>query len=130
MSSRLRTDSLAPQQETSKESDDVERKLPKDDLFHLLQSSRRRATLAYLRERDEEVTLGELAEHIAAWENDKRVRNLTSKERQSVYISLYQIHLEKLEKHGVVEFSKSRGLVTRTANAVQLYPYIDTPLTE
>lgn len=125
MSVSTETDPVGSQREEEADSDTVERTIAKDDLFHLLQSSRRRFVLAYLRESEGEVTLRELAEQVAAWENEKCTDELVSKERQPVYISLYQRHLDKLEEHGIVEFNKDRGLVARTKGAFQLYPYID-----
>ena len=53
----------------------------------------------------------EVAEHVAAWENDTTVAHLTSDERQRVYIALYQSHLETLEDAGVIEYNKSRGVI-------------------
>ena len=104
---------------------DDEQAITKDDLFHLLQSNRRRLVLAYLRERDEEVTLGKMAEQVAAWENNTTPEELSSDKRQAVYISLYQVHLDKLEQHSIVDYNKDRGLVTRGNKAAKLDPYIE-----
>ncbi|GAA0239654.1 hypothetical protein ACFFQF_30065 [Haladaptatus pallidirubidus] len=125
MSVNSKTDSTISQTELAVRLDDSEQTIEKDDLFHLLQASRRRSALIYLRERNEPVSLGELAEHVAAWENNKSTAELVSKERQNVYISLYQCHLDKLAEHGIIAFNKDRGLITRLEKASQLDPYLE-----
>lgn len=95
---------------------------PADDIFHVLQNSRRRDVLAYLEE-TEQTTLRELAEHIAASENDVSVAGLRSDQRKRVYISLYQTHLPKLAAHGVIDYDKSRGTVALRDDS-QLRPHV------
>lgn len=104
---------------------DVADDLSKDDLFHLLSNHRRRATLRYLVDRDGPVDMRDLAEWIAARECKKPVSQLRSKERQRVYIALYQTHLPALDDNGIIEYNQSRGIVRRTARADQLTPYLD-----
>lgn len=100
--------------------------LSKDELFHLLSNERRRDILKYLNEHGGSVDMRDLAEWIAARENDTTVSRLRSKERQRVYIGLYQSHLPKLDDHNVIEYNQSRGIVGRTDLADQLDPYLDT----
>lgn len=97
--------------------------LPLDVTFELLKNHRRRVVLQYLAEQPS-TTLSALAEHVAAQENDKPIRSLTSAERKRVYISLYQCHLPKFHDAGVVEFDSDRGTVERRAPADQLTPYL------
>ena len=98
--------------------------LTKDDLFHLLQNQRRRRILKYLQDADGPVDMRDVAEQVAAWENDVPVRQLSSDERQRVYIALYQSHLPKLDEEGVLDYDQDRGRVQRTAVANQLDPYL------
>lgn len=56
----------------------------------------------------------ELAEDIAAWEHDTSVKQLTSDERQRVYIALYQTHLPKLDDYDAIEYDQDRGIVEPT----------------
>jgi DNA-binding transcriptional ArsR family regulator len=91
--------------------EDEATRISKDDLFHLLQNSRRRAVLRYLRDREGPVDMRELAEQVAAWEHDTTLEQLTYEERQRVYIPLYQSHLGKLADAGVIEYDKPRGVV-------------------
>ena len=98
--------------------------LEPDDIYHILQTSRRRHVLRYLRSADEPVTLRQLAERIAAWEHETTVENLNSDQRQRVYISLYQTHLPKLDTRGVVDYDKDRGTVESTPLAARFDPYL------
>lgn len=101
------------------------RLLPKDELFHLLQNERRRRALQYLRGRSEDVVdMRDMAERIAALENDVDPVQLTSAQRKRVYVGLYQCHLPKLDEAGVVDYDKDRGTVTQTRLATQLTPYL------
>lgn len=101
--------------------------LETDDLFHILQNQRRRRTLMYLQnyEKGEQVDMGDIAEQVAAWENDTTLQQLTSKERQRVYIALYQSHLPKLDEKGILDYNQSRGIVERTELADEFDPYLD-----
>lgn len=93
--------------------------------FELLKNSRRRETIAYLLEHDGTSTLSDLAEHIAALENGIEVIELSSDQRKRVYIGLYQCHLPKLDKAGVIDFDKNRGTVVLNPSvADQLVPYL------
>lgn len=99
--------------------------LPKDDLFHLLSNRRRRDALAYLAANENPVDMRDLAERIAAWEHDTTVENLTSDQRQRVYIALYQAHLPKLDEYGVIDYNRPRGVVKRLPRARQLDRYLE-----
>jgi hypothetical protein len=101
--------------------------LSKDDTFHLLQNERRRMALAYLNEQTGTVEMRDVAEQVAAWENDTTVQQLHSDERQRVYIALYQTHLPKLDDEGVIDYNQSRGLIETTPHVADLCEYIDIP---
>lgn len=98
--------------------------LEPDDIYHILQTSRRRHVLRHLRRAGEPMTLRDLAERIAAREHETTVENLTSDQRQRVYISLYQSHLPKLDTRGIVDYDKDRGIVESTPLAAQFDPYL------
>lgn len=112
------------------------RTLERDDVFHLLQNQRRRLVLRYLIEYDangdegrdatdtDSIEMRTVAEHVAAWENDTTVRGLTSTARQRVYIALYQSHLPKLDKVGVIEYDRNRGTIEPCTLLGQLEPYL------
>jgi len=106
------------------ESDD---ELTRDDLFHVLQCRRRRLVLKYLHEYpgDEPADMSDIAEHIAALEHDTTVDSLRSKQRQRVYIALYQSHLPKMDDAGVINYNQDRGLVEATELADSFDGYLD-----
>ncbi|WP_254663081.1 hypothetical protein [Haladaptatus sp. W1] len=108
----------------------AETELSKDKIFHLLQTPRRRHVLRYLKGRDGTVEMRDLAEQVAAWENDTTVQALTSDERQRVYIPLYQSHLPKLDEEGIIDYDQSRGTVKRTKLADQLDRYLSVEAEE
>lgn len=101
--------------------------LSKDEVFHILQTERRRIVLDHLRTTDGPVRLRDLAEHVAAREHDVTVPEVTSDQRQRVYISLYQNHLPKLDEGGVIRYDKDRGIVVATATVRAFAPFLDDP---
>ena len=96
-----------------------------DDTFHILQNERRRQVLQYLQGVEGMVMMSDIAEAIAAWENDTTVENLHSNQRQRVYIALYQSHLPKLDNLGVIKYNQSRGYVEPTPLLDQVSAYLD-----
>jgi DNA-binding transcriptional ArsR family regulator len=99
--------------------------LPLDQVFEILKNSRRRETLHYLEENGGEASLSDLAEHIAAIENDTTVAAISSSQRKRVYVGLYQCHLPKMDDMDIVDFNQNRGTIRRAANADQLDPYLE-----
>jgi hypothetical protein len=99
--------------------------LPLDQVFETLKNSRRRQTLHYLNDNGGEASLSDLAEHIAAIENDVGVEAITSSQRKRVYVGLYQCHLPKMDDMNIIDFEKNRGTVELARNAAQLEPYLE-----
>ena len=102
-----------------------EAELSLDDLFFTLQNERRRLVLKYLSESEQVVEMRDVAEQVAAWEHDTTLAALTSDERQRVYIALYQSHLPKLDKVGLIEYNQSRGIIEQTERMEQIVPYLE-----
>ncbi|WP_323675902.1 hypothetical protein [Halorubellus sp. PRR65] len=100
--------------------------LPLERVFDILRNERRQRVLGYLAVSDDDVVrIGDLAEHVAAVENDMPVNALSSQQRKRVYVALYQCHLPKMADADVVEFDKDRGTIELGPNADQLRPYLD-----
>lgn len=95
----------------------------KDEVYSLLSNHRRRYALHYLKRADGPVTIGELADQIAAWEHEKPVSAVTSAERKRVYTSLQQTHLPNLEQAGIIELD--RDAITLTEEVTELEVYLD-----
>jgi len=100
--------------------------LPLDVIFDILKNRRRRLVLRYTRENEGPFTLSDLAEYIAAYENDKPVEQLSSDERKRVYVGLYQCHLPRMDDTGILDFDRNRGTVTMNGSVSQLESYLHT----
>jgi Fe2+ or Zn2+ uptake regulation protein len=99
--------------------------LSRDDVFELLSNERRRYVLHHLKQQEEAVELGTLSEHVAAWENETAVDEISSTERKRVYTSLQQFHLPKMEDQQVVEFDRRDGTVHLSERAGDLDVYLE-----
>jgi hypothetical protein len=96
---------------THEGSGDDDPPLSNDDVYDQLANRRRRYALHYLKQVGEPVAVRDLAEQVAAWENDTTVDNLGSQERKRVYISLYQSHLSSMDEAGLVTYDDDAGTV-------------------
>ena len=94
-------------------------------MFDLLSSSRRRFVLQYLSQQEGAVPFSELANELAAWENDTDVEDITERQRKRVYVSLYQTHIPKLEEAGVVDYDADSGDVRLTSQVNRLSAHLD-----
>jgi len=103
------------------------RTVTKTEVFDVLKNERRRAVIRFLDDRGGSATLSEVAERIAADENDTTVERLTSSERKRVRIALYQCHLPRMDKMGVVDFDKDRGTIALRDSAADVLLYLDVP---
>lgn len=98
--------------------------LTQDLVFDILSSPRRRYVLYYLRTVGEPVALNDLAEQVAAWENDTTVEELSDQERKRVYVSLYQTHIPKLDSVGIVDYDQQSGQVALTNKVHRIDDYL------
>lgn len=130
---QIDTDSESVENETDQsgtaESSEV-KDLSLDLIFEVLKNRRRRDVIRYLKEQNERTSLSDLAEHVAALENDTTTQALTSSQRKRVYVGLYQCHLPKMDDMDIVDFNQDRGYVELGANVDQLDPYLDPVTTE
>ncbi|WP_435064118.1 DUF7344 domain-containing protein [Halobaculum sp. EA56] len=99
--------------------------LSEDEVFEILSNRRRRYVFHFLKRHRRRVYLRELAEHVAAWENDKTVRELSSAETKRVKTALHQHHLPKMDERGFVEYDSGRETVVLTEGAADLEVYLD-----
>lgn len=97
--------------------------LAETEIHDILRNDRRRRVLEHLQESIGTVTLRELAETIAAHEAGESPppRQL----RESVYNSLHQTHLPKLDSEGVVEYDKHRKTVALRPRARDVNVYME-----
>jgi hypothetical protein len=97
--------------------------IAESDIHDVLRNDRRRLVLEQLAEGSDRQTVSDLAEYIATIESgeDPPPRNV----RQSVYISLHQTHLPKLDDLGIVEYDSSSKSVIRAENADDVAVYME-----
>lgn len=93
----------------------------RDDVFDLLSSHRRRYALHACKQLETPVELSELAEQVAAWENDKSRREITSNERHRVYTSMQQTHLPAMERADIIDFDDRTVELTDRADDLNVY---------
>lgn len=97
--------------------------LDEGEIHDILRNDRRRAVIEFLLEHDGHGTIRGLSEHIAALESgkDPPPRNI----RQSVYVSLHQTHLPKLEGLGVVSYDTDSKDIELRERATDVEAYMD-----
>ena len=94
-------------------------------VFETLSNRRRRYALHALLQSEEEVRLRDLSRQVAAWENEKPVETVTSRERRRTYNALQQSHLPKMDDVGVVVYNRARGIVEKTERMDRLRIYLE-----
>ncbi|MFD1589105.1 hypothetical protein ACFR9U_19160 [Halorientalis brevis] len=99
--------------------------LRREDAFEVLSNARRRHVIHYLLQQEDRVTLRDLSEQIAAWENDVEPVDVSSKQRKRVYTALRQSHLPKLDDKEIVHFDADRGTVQPTDRLSDLKVYME-----
>jgi DNA-binding transcriptional ArsR family regulator len=98
--------------------------LAQDTVYDLLSNGRRRFVISRLRRAEEPLSVSDLSEAVAAWENDIPQSELTDKQIKRVYVSLYQIHIPKLDEAGLVAYDKDSGMVELTPAVSELDSYL------
>lgn len=85
-----------------------------DEMFEMLSVGRRRTVLRYLKNTSEDelpVRLRELAQIVAAQENEMDAPELDSNEYKNARVGLYQTHLDNMDEKGIIEYDKDRNIV-------------------
>lgn len=90
------------------------------EIFDLLSNHRRRFTIQYCKDNGS-ATLGELAEHIAAFEQEKDISQITAAERKRVYTSLQQTHLKRLAEAGMIDWDGDTVELTDQTRELEVY---------
>ena len=105
----------------------TEYQLGEEEIHDILSNERRKQTLELLKNRTGPIELRDLSDWVAEAESGESPP--PKGVRQSVYNSLHQTHLPKLDRHDIVEYDQSRKLITLKAKArrVDLYMEVLTP---
>ncbi len=93
------------------------------EVYQVLSNARRREALAELWTQSEAFPLRELSERIAATESGERPAPRAH--RESVYNTLHQTHLPKMDDLGLVVYDPDRKLVSARPEARHLGRYMD-----
>jgi hypothetical protein len=102
---------------------DAADELSTSEIHDVLRNDRRRLVLERLRASGDAETVSGLAEHIGGIEAGESPppRNV----RQSVYVSLHQTHLPKLDELGIADYDPDGKTVELAANAGALEAYLN-----
>lgn len=92
----------------------------------IMACARRRQAIEILagKPADASISISDLAEHVAALENDCSVEELSSQQRERVYIALYQRHLSQMRD--IVDYSEDRGTIVPTEAPERLWSAYQT----
>lgn len=101
-----------------------ETELSQDVVFDILSSPRRRYVLYYLRTTEDSIKLTDLAEQVAAWENNTEPDEITEQERKRVYVSLYQTHIPRLAEAGIIDYNKETGDIALSSEGKDIDDYL------
>jgi hypothetical protein len=99
--------------------------LSNDVIYDQLANRRRRYALHHLKQTGEPVAVRDLAEQVAAWENDTTVDDLGSQERKRVYIALYQSHLPTMDEAGLVTYDDEASTVELADTLADIDVYLE-----
>ncbi|WP_049999114.1 DUF7344 domain-containing protein [Halococcus sediminicola] len=93
------------------------------EIHDVLRNERRTQVLRALQREQTTQTLRELSEQLATHETGEQPppRNI----RESVYNSLHQTHLPKLDKMGIVDYERNRKLITLADDFDQIALYME-----
>ncbi|TKX37670.1 hypothetical protein EXE51_06120 [Halorubrum sp. CGM5_25_10-8B] len=95
------------------------------EIFTALSNARRRNVVTYLEEHGDDARVRDIAEQLAAWENDLEINEVTYKQRKRVYTALHQSHLPKLAESGFIDYEPNRGIVSLTEESRELQAYLE-----
>lgn len=102
---------------------EVDGSLEATTVHDVLSNERRRTLLSVLAEESGPFTVRELSERVA--ERESGVTPAPRDLRQSVYVSLRQTHVPKLDRLGIVEFGRDEKTVALSDNAGEVTVYLE-----
>lgn len=92
-------------------------------IHDILRNDRRRLAIKCLRERGGRLSVRELSEQVAARETGESPA--PRDKRRSVYVSLHQTHLPKLDELGIVEYDTDEKEVALRDRATEITTYME-----
>jgi predicted transcriptional regulator len=102
---------------------DTAGELEPSEIHNVLRNDRRRHAIDHLRGVEEPISVDELAEHIASLETGASPppRDV----RKSVYVSLHQTHLPKLDELGIVDYDQRDQRIELRDRAEEVEVYME-----
>ncbi|USZ69050.1 hypothetical protein NGM10_04765 [Halorussus salilacus] len=101
---------------------DRERELEPSEIHNVLRNDRRRRAIEHLRDVDGTLSVDTLAEHIAAVETgESPPRDV----RKSVYVSLHQTHLPKLNELDIIDYDQREQELELRDRAEEVEVYME-----
>ena len=97
----------------------------RDDVFEVLGNGRRRNVVRTLQRADGTVEIRDLAEEVAAWENDVHPNKVTYDQRKRTYTALQQFHLPKMDEAGALHYDSDRGIIEPAADLSEFNVYLE-----
>jgi gamma-glutamylcyclotransferase (GGCT)/AIG2-like uncharacterized protein YtfP len=108
---------------TKEQTPDEEDGLEPSQIHNVLRNDRRRRTIQRLRDAESEISVDALAEHIASIETGESPppRDV----RKSVYVSLHQTHLPKLDDLEIVDYDQREQVLELRNRAEEVEVYME-----
>ncbi|MCU4742023.1 hypothetical protein OB955_24175 [Halobacteria archaeon AArc-m2/3/4] len=100
-----------------------------DTVFSILDTCRRRTTLAVLDDH-QTVALADLADEVAVREHDTRITNLSPEAVTEIYLDLYHNHVPKLADAGLATYDQERDLIASIDRLDELEPFLSMARTD
>lgn len=101
------------------------RAISRVEFGRVLANDRRREVVRYLLATDEPITVQRLVGWLADTEDENAVLATIHELRQRVHVALCRTHLPLLERHGIVQYDRERGLVSPAANLREFESVLD-----
>lgn len=83
------------------------------EFYELFRNERRQLVVKLIDDHDS-MAVRDLAEHIAAFENSLKLNEVARRQYKTVYVQLYQNHLDKLDSRNFIDYDARSKHVTRT----------------
>ncbi|MFC5365311.1 helix-turn-helix domain-containing protein [Salinirubrum litoreum] len=97
----------------------------RDDVFEVLSNGRRRNVVRALERAGGTVEISDLAEQVAAWENDVPPEEVTYHQRKRTYTALQQFHLPKMDEAGALHYDSDRGVIEPADDLADFNVYLE-----
>lgn len=91
-----------------------------DTYFTVLSNQRRRYILNSLGEYETPMALADLADEVAVREYDSPVTDISAEEVKEISISLYHVHIPRMEDAGLIDYNQDDDLVTLLEDGQEL----------